>query len=153
MAKTIPFPRQPQAAKARRSKAMLLPMPRACADDVALQVHLSLALLRDGGSPHDAEALLHAHVQAVTMAGSGYGALTQEQVNAADAALLACFESGRAGRGWRFDEAGFAAVATIVSVYDEQLRNAPLWLLTEVSDRLDRMRAGQAQRTGMLKMA
>jgi len=152
MAKTLPFTRPAQTTKARRNKAMLLPMPRASADDVALQVHLSLALLRSGAGPENAEALLHAHVQAATMADAGYGDLTQEQVDAADAALLACFERGRAGGGWRLDEAGFAALTEIVRVFDEQLQRAPLWLLAEASDRLDRMRAGEARRD-LRKMA
>ncbi|WP_027797686.1 hypothetical protein [Paraburkholderia acidipaludis] len=139
MARTIPFPRQAQAAQARRNKAMLLPIPRASADALALQVHLALASLRDGGADRDAQALLHAHVLAASMAEAGYGALAQAQVSAADAALLACYERGRTGAGWRLDGAEFDALAAIVTIYDEQLQRAPLWVLTEASERLERM--------------
>ncbi|MFP6561225.1 hypothetical protein WJ542_23400 [Paraburkholderia sp. B3] len=139
MARTIPFPRQAQAAQARRNKAMLLPIPRASADALALQVHLALASLRDGGADRDAQALLHAHVLAASMAEAGYGALAQVQVSAADAALLACYERGRTGAGWRLDGAEFDALAAIVTIYDEQLQRAPLWVLTEASERLERM--------------
>jgi hypothetical protein len=142
MARTIPFPRQAQAAQARRNKAMLLPIPRATADALALQVHLALASLRAGGADRDAQALLHAHVLATSMADAGYGTLTQAQVSAADAALLACYERGRTGAGWTLDAMEFDAVAAIVTVYDEQLQRAPLWTLTEASERLERMGSG-----------
>jgi|UPI0004875411 hypothetical protein len=154
MASTIPFPRQAQAARARRSKAMLLPIPRASANELALQVHLALASLRAGGSDRDAQALLHAHVLATSMADAGYGTLTQEQVCEADAALLACYEQGRTGGGWRLEGAGFDALAAVVTVYDEQLQRAPLWVLTEASERLDRMgAAGAVEPAAMRKLA
>lgn len=153
MAKTIPFPRQAQAAQARRSKAMLLPMPRANADELALQVHLALAALRRGGTNSDARALLHAHVLATSMADAGYGTLAQAQVSDADAALLACFERGRAGGDWLLDGADFEALAAIVTVYDQQLQRAPLWVLAEAGERLDRMSAGEAGQLAMRKLA
>lgn len=153
MAKTIPFPRQAQPTRTRRNKAMLLPMPRACADDLALPVHLALAALRRGGTSHDAQALLQAHVLAASIADAGYGALTQAQVNDADAALLACFARGNSGDGWRLDAAAFGAVAAIVSVYDEQLQSAPLWVLNEASERLDRMGAADASQPDMRRLA
>lgn len=153
MATTIPFPRQAQAARARRNKAMLLPMPRANANELALQVHLALASLRAGGTDRDAQALLHAHVLATSMADAGYGTLTQELVSGADAALLMCYERGRTGGGWRLDEAEFDALAAIVTVYDEQLQRAPLWVLTEASERLDRMGGTAAIQPAMRKLA
>ncbi|WP_322012291.1 hypothetical protein [Paraburkholderia sp. J12] len=154
MARTIPFPRQAQAARARRNKAMLLPIPRASANELALQVHLALASLRAGGSDRDAQALLHAHVLSTSMADAGYGTLTQAQVCEADAALLACYERGRTGDGWRLEGAAFDALAAIVTVYDEQLQRAPLWVLTEASERLDRMgAAGMVEPAAMRKLA
>jgi hypothetical protein len=153
MAKTLTFARQTQAARTRRNKAMLLPIPRTCADDLALQVHLALAALRRGGSHHDARSLLHVHVLATTMVDAGYGALTQAQVNDADAALLGCFERGQAGGGWQLDDAGFDAIAPIVTVYDEQLQRAPLWVLTEASERLERMGAAGGELPDMRKLA
>ncbi|RQH03852.1 hypothetical protein [Paraburkholderia dinghuensis] len=154
MAKTISFPNRTQAARSRRNnKAMLLPMPRACADDLALQVHLALAALRRGGASHDAQALLHVHVLATMIADAGYGVLTQAQVDDADAALLACYQRGQSGGGWQLDKAGFDAVAAILNVYDEQLQCAPLWVLNEASERLDRMGAPGAGQQAMRKLA
>ncbi|QBR00258.1 hypothetical protein [Paraburkholderia pallida] len=144
MAKTIPFP-QHKSTRARRNKAELLPMPRASAEDLALQVHLALASLRADGTQHDAQALLHAHVLAQSIAGAGYGALTPEQVRCADEAILACFARGGAEDDWRLDDAQFEAVKAIVSVYDHQLQSAPFWVLAEASERLERMRTGEAR--------
>lgn len=153
MAKTLPFTRKAQPARPRRDKAMLLPMPRACANDLALQVHLALSALRRGGTQHDAKAVLDAHVLATLVADAGYGELTQEQVRAADAALLACYERGNAGGAWQLDGADFDAIAAVVSVYDAQLQSAPLWALTEASERLDRMGVTEAVQPAMRRQA
>ncbi|TAM06817.1 MAG: hypothetical protein EPN70_04515 [Paraburkholderia sp.] len=153
MAKTIPFPQQAHAAHVRRNKAMLLPMPRACANDLALQVHLALAALRGGGTNHDAQAMLHTHVLAMSIVNAGYGALTQAQVRDADAALLACFERGRSDGNWRLDAAEADALAAIVTVYDLQLQFAPLWALTEASERLEQMGMGETGQAAKRKHA
>lgn len=144
MAKTIPFP-QHKTTRARRNKAELLPMPRASADELALQVHLALASLRAGGAQHDARALLHAHVLAQSIAGAGYGALTPEQVRSADEAILACFARGGAEDVWCLDDAQFEAVKSVVAVYDQQLQSAPFWVLAEASERLERMGASDTR--------
>ncbi|HKT99335.1 MAG TPA: hypothetical protein VJS30_22840 [Paraburkholderia sp.] len=143
MAKTIPFPQQ-KTTRARRHKAELLPMPRVSADELALQVHLALASMRADGTQHDAQALLHAHVLAQSIASAGYGALTPEQVRGADEAILACFARGGAEGVWCLDDAQFEAIKSIVGVYDQQLQSAPFWVLAEASERLERMRAGGA---------
>ncbi len=58
MPKTLPFARNPNSARARRAKTMLLPMPRATADELALRVPLALATMRAGvGSVRDAQTL------------------------------------------------------------------------------------------------
>ncbi|HTR05349.1 MAG TPA: hypothetical protein VMJ11_01520 [Paraburkholderia sp.] len=153
MARTILFPQRSQAGRARRNKSMLLPMPHVVADELALQVHLALAALRRGGTGDDARALLHAHVLAQSIAGAGYGELEPERVRMADAALIDCFERGNAGGGWRLDEAGFEVLAQLVTVYDRQLQSAPLWVLTQASERLERMGAGEGNEQAMRKSA
>lgn len=135
MAKTIPFPRQP-----RRTKTMLLPIPRAVADELALQVHLALsALRRAGGARRDAQTLLHALVLAQSIAQAGYGELETTLVHAADAAMIACFARGDETDDWYLDDASFESLSGLVTLYDRQLQSAPLWALTEASNRLERM--------------
>lgn len=154
MAKTIPFPRPSDAARARRSKTMLLPIPRATADALALQVHLALSALRgDTATSGDARTLLQTQVLALTIANAGYGSLTPDEARRADDALIACFERGNREGVWRVDSEAFDALARIVTVYDGQLQSAPLWVLSEASERLDRMSAGDDERRPQRKRA
>jgi hypothetical protein len=92
-------------------------------------------------------------VLAQSIAEAGYGVLEPEQVRVADAALIACFERGNTGGGWQLDEAGFQALAQLVTVYDRQLQSAPLWALTEASERLERMGTADADQRGIRKSA
>jgi len=155
MAKTIPFPHSSDTARARRNnKTMLLPIPRATADALALQVHLALSSLRGAAATEaDARTLLQTQVLALTIADAGYGELTPEEARRADDALLACFERGNRDRVWRLDGDAFDALARIVTVYDGQLRSAPLWVLADASERLERMSAGDDERRAQRKRA
>lgn len=154
MAKTIPFPRSSDATRARRSKTMLLPIPRATADALALQVHLALSAMRgESATSRDAKTLLQTQVLALTIADAGYGELTPEEARRADDALLACFERGNRDGVWRVDGEAFDSLARIATVYDDQLRSAPMWVLADASERLDRMSAGDDERRAQRKRA
>jgi hypothetical protein len=149
MAKTIPLARATNEGRARRAKTMLLPMPRAMADDLALRVHLALAAMsRGAGTRQDAQTLTQTMLLTGFLSEAGQGHLPSDQFAAADAAISASFDHGRATGEWRLDEAAAALFATLVTAYDEQLRRAPLWAIIEVSDQLDRFQAGEPyQRT------
>jgi hypothetical protein len=144
MAKTVPFSRTTNAARAPRAKTMLLPMPRATSNELALRVHIALAALRNGaGSVRDAQTLTQTMILTGFLAESGYGCATDEQLGVADAAISAAFDRGRDTGEWRLDEKSFALFAVIVTTYDQQLHRAPLWAIVEASDRLDRFQAGE----------
>jgi len=149
MPRTLPFSRNTNAARARRAKTMLLPMPRATADELALRVHLALATMRDGtASVLDAQTLTQTMVLTGFIAEAGYGAAPYEQLVVAEAAISAAFDRGRDTGVWRLDDGAARLFAVIVTTYDEQLRRAPLWAVAEASDRLDRFQAGEPyQRT------
>jgi len=154
MAKTIPFPRPSDASRARRNKTMLLQIPRSTADALALQVHLALSALRgDSATASDAKTLLETQVLALTIANAGYGDLTAEEAGRADDVLIACFDRGHRDGVWRIDDEAFDALARIVTVYDGQLQSAPLWVLAEASERLERMSAGVDERRAQRKRA
>ncbi|CAG4926306.1 hypothetical protein [Paraburkholderia gardini] len=146
MAKTIPFPRNTQAAaRARRAKTLLLPMPRAAVDEISLQVHVALDALRRGcGTVHAAQTLTQAMILTGLLAEAGYGAATFEQMQQAEGILSAAFDRGRDTGVWMLDQDGFAQFAVIASTYDYQLQRAPLSAVAEASDRLDRFRAGES---------
>jgi len=144
MAKTIPFRQSPQAARARKNRTLLLPMPRASADDLALRVHVALDALRRGcGSVHAAQTLTQTMILTGFLAEAGYGEATFEQMQQAEADISGAFDRGRDSGEWRLDDEAAARFAVIVSTYDYQLQRAPLWVVADASDRLDRFRAGE----------
>lgn len=154
MAQPIPFSRNAGASRARHAKGMLLPLPRQVADDLALRVHLALDALRRGiGSMTDAQTLTQIMLLTGFLAESGFGFATGDELGAADRAVAAVFDIGRLTGLWRLDEAGFALFARIATNYDQQLHSAPLWAVTEASDRLDRFIAGVPDRAPVRKRA
>jgi hypothetical protein len=145
MAKPIPFSRNPQAARARRSKALLLPLPRPAADELSLQVHIALDAMRRGrGYASAAQMLTQAMIVTGFLAEAGYGSATLEQMRGAEQAISAAFDRGRETGVWLLDDEAFAEFATIVTTYDQQLLRAPLSAIAAASDRLDRFRAAES---------
>jgi hypothetical protein len=133
---------------------MLLPIARRTADDLALRVHLALDALRRGvGSMTDAQTLTQTMLLTGFLAESGFGSATGEQVGAAERVVSAVFDIGRETGEWRLDDAGFALFATIATNYDKQLHSAPLWAITDASERLDRFTAGMPHQTPVRKRA
>ncbi|MGF6771952.1 hypothetical protein P3T18_004439 [Paraburkholderia sp. GAS199] len=133
---------------------MLLPIARRTADELALRVHLSVDSLRRGaGSIGDAQALTQTLLLTGFLAESGFGVTTAEQFAAAERSVSAVFDIGRETGEWKLDSAGFALFAEIATNYDEQLHSAPLWAITEASDRLDRFTAGMPYQAQVRKRA
>ncbi|MEM5388250.1 hypothetical protein VSR68_32465 [Paraburkholderia phymatum] len=145
MTRTIPFARITQAAGTRRSKAMLLPMPRAGVDRVCLQVHVALDAMRRGsGNVNAAQTLCQVMILTGLLAEAGYGEATFEQMRDAESILSAAFDHGRNFHVWALDEEGFRQFAVIVATYDYQMQRAPLAIITDAGDRLERFRAGKS---------
>ena len=145
MAKPIPFARTAAAARARRNKTLLLPMPRTEVDRLCLQAHIALdAMRREMGNAGAAQTLCQAMILTGLLAEAGYGEATFEQMRDAEDVISAAFDRGRDSGVWSLDESGFRQFAAIVSTYDKQLRGAPLAAIADASDRLERFRAGES---------
>lgn len=145
MTRPIPFARSVNAARARRNKTLLLPMPRTEADRLALQVHIALDAMRHmKGNVNAAQTLCQAMILTGLLAEAGYGEATFEQMRDAEKVIADAFDRGRDLDVWSLDEDGFVRFATIVSTYDYQLRRAPLAAIADASDRLGRFRAGES---------
>jgi hypothetical protein len=145
MARTIPFARTAAAARARRNKTLLLPMPRTEVDRLCLQVHIALDAMRRGmGNVGAAQTLCQAMILTGLLAEAGYGEATFQQMRDAEDVISAAFDRGRDSGVWSLDENGFRQFAVIVSTYDRQLRRAPLAAVADASDRLERFRAGES---------
>ncbi|SAL40166.1 Fis family transcriptional regulator [Caballeronia turbans] len=144
MSRTLPFQRSPQATRARLSKAQLLPIPRAVADELALAAHMSLTALRSG-SPDIAPAqhITEAMYLAKFLAEAGHGDFAHDELLRADQAMAAVFDAGRTSGSWTLAAEDFDRLAAIVSLYDHQLRRASLGALSVASERLERFKAGE----------
>jgi hypothetical protein len=143
MAQPIPFSRNTGAARARHAKAMLLPIARQIADDLALRVHLALDAMRRGaGSMTDAQTLMQALLLTGFLADSGYGSTSAELHTTAERAVSEAFDIGRDTGQWKLNDTGFELFSLIATNYDQQLHRAPLWAVTQASERLDRFTAG-----------
>lgn len=154
MAQPIPFSRNTGAARARHDKAMLLPIARKIADDLALRVHLALDALRRGaGGTSDAQTLTQVMLLTGFLAESGFGSMSSEQLGAAEHAVSVVFDIGRETGEWKLGSAGFAVFSEIATNYDRQLHSAPLWAITDASERLDRFTAGVSYQAPVRKRA
>ena len=154
MAQPILFSRNANAMRARHAKAMLLPVARQIADDLALRVHLALDTLRRGvGGMTEAQTLTQTMLLTRFLAEVGFGSTTGEELGAADRAISAVFDIGRETGEWKLDSPGVALFAKIATNYDRQLHSAPLWAITDASERLDRFIAGMPDQTPMRKRA
>ncbi|MDE1182304.1 hypothetical protein [Paraburkholderia sp.] len=154
MAKTIPFSRNTRGAQARMAKTMLLPIPRRTADELALRAHVALDALRRGkGCIGDAQAMTQAMLLAVFLAELGYENVTAETLGDAERAIASTFDAGRESGEWRLDDTAVGLFAVIVTGYDRQLMNTPLWAISEASDRLDRFQVGEDYRVRDRKWA
>ncbi|XUW93698.1 hypothetical protein OH764_36760 (plasmid) [Burkholderia sp. M6-3] len=142
MTRNIHYSRRPQVTNARRGKTLLLPMPRAAADELSLQIHLALDAMRRGkGNVNTAQTLCQAMILVGLLSDLGYGDATVEQMRSAETVISAAFDQGRDLGVWRLDDEGFTQFAMIATMYDEQLRRAPMSAMAEASNRLDRFRA------------
>ncbi|MEZ2310413.1 hypothetical protein AB6809_27600 [Paraburkholderia sp. RCC_158] len=144
MTRNIHYSRRPQVTNARRGKTLLLPMPRAAADELSLQIHLALDAMRRGkGNVNTAQTLCQAMILVGLLADLGYGHATVGQMRSAEAVISAAFDRGRDSGVWQLDDNGFTQFAIIATMYDEQLRRAPMSAMAEASNRLDRFREGE----------
>ena len=139
------FARTAQAAHVRRSKEALLPMARAEADRVSLQVHVALdAMRRKRGNLDSARTLCQVMIVTGLLVEAGYGNATIEQLKEAEKILFAALNRGRDSDVWMLEEEEFRHFANIVSTYDYQIRRAPLAALIDADHRLERFRAGES---------
>ncbi|CAN7703519.1 hypothetical protein [Caballeronia sp. LjRoot31] len=154
MARTLPFNRSAQATRVRLSKMQLLPMPRAEADTLSLHAHCALQALRDGtGWMAGTQSLAEVLILTAYVTEAGYGHITREAWLQGEIAINAAFAQGQATGVWKLDDASCQQLAGIVCVHDAQLHNAPLGVLAAASERLERLKAGEADPMPKLKRA
>ena len=154
MARTLPFDRSAQATRVRLSKMQLLPMPRSEADTLSLHAHCALQALRDGtGWMAGTQSLAEVLILTAYVAEAGYGQITREAWLESESAINAAFAQGHATGVWKLDEESCEQLASVVCVHDAQLHSAPLGVLAAASERLERLKSGEADPMPKLKRA
>lgn len=142
MAKTASRTHKKRTVRTAMTKTMLLPLPRAYADDLALQAHLALDTLRRGrGDAGCVQTLTQTLILVTFLAEMGYGALPSDAIFQVDELIAETFGQGNASGEWKLDEAGFESFVEIVATYDRQLQEAPAWAIADANDRTDRFQA------------
>lgn len=128
----------------RHAKTMLLPLPRAKADELALRNHLALASMRMGkGSLHAAQTLLEATLFAGFLAQRGVGHVDPGELTKAEKVLCDAIDRGNWIDQWSLESIDVGLLEMVVTLYDEQLRNAPLSAVAEAGDRLRSFKDGR----------
>jgi hypothetical protein len=131
-------------SRAQLTKAQLLPIPRAVANELALQAHLSLQALRAGATDiAPAQHVTEAMLLAKFLADAGHGEFSSDALANADRVMAAVFDAGRESGMWTLAADECDMFAAIITLYDHQLQRATLGALTIASERLDRFKAGE----------
>jgi hypothetical protein len=144
MGRRVSFHSSAQSAGGRNNKTMLLPLPRAKADELGLRNHIALALMRSGkGSMSTAQTLLEAIVLTGFLAEAGYGQFEPARWTEAEKAVCDAIDRGNETEHWSLDLIDVGKLEEIVTLYDQQLRDAPLSAVAEAGERLTRFKAGQ----------
>jgi hypothetical protein len=139
------YPGAARVVQSRHSKTMLLPLSRAKADELGLRNHVALASMREGkGSVNAAQTLLEMVMASGFLAEAGYGQLDPAQALGAEKAVCGAIDRGKETDCWFLEPAEFDELVRIVTLYDGQLRDAPLSALAVAGERLTRFKAGQS---------
>lgn len=133
-----------RVVQSRHGKTMLLPIPRAKADELGLRNHIALASMRSGkGSMSAAQTLLEAIVLTGFLAEAGYGQFEPARWTEAEKAVCDAIDRGNKTEHWSLEPVDAGKLEEIVTLYDQQLRDAPLSAVAEAGERLTRFKAGQ----------
>jgi hypothetical protein len=140
MSHAIPFKR----SRTPLTKAQLLPIPRATANELALHAHLAVEALRVGVADiAPAQLIAETMLLVRFLTEAGHGTFSHEELIDADCIMAAVFDAGHASGSWFLPAEDVAEFAMIVSLYDQQLQRASLAAVTAACDRLERFKAGE----------
>nr|WP_050456070.1 hypothetical protein [Candidatus Burkholderia verschuerenii] len=154
MSRTLPFKRSSQSMRVQLTKAQLLPIPRAVANELALQAHLAVEALRAGATDiAPAQQVTEVMLLTKFLADAGHGEFSNDALASADRAIAAVFDAGRDSGVWALPSEECDSFSAIVSLYDHQLQRATLGALTVASERLERFKAGEPYQQAQKRQA
>lgn len=137
--------RRPQG---RLAKRLLLPMPRDEIEKMSLQYHAALEALRmKRGNAFGMRILLQMVIMTGFIDEARRHEVRREVLIAAERGIRTAFERGEHGEReneWTFDAQTDEQVAALLVWHDDQLRTAPLAVLMEAVERMERLQRGQS---------
>jgi hypothetical protein len=126
-----------KGARGRSAKAFLLPMARADADAMILQVRLAFEAARSGRSGRREAAML---VQSVIftrlLTEAGFGLLEPSTLGMVEGALLALLDQHEAKSDWNMPPPLIEALTPVINEHDRQLRDVRFGAIVDATERL-----------------
>jgi hypothetical protein len=119
------------------TKALLLPMDRASANEQSLANHLALVACRSGcGNGHLVNELMRAVYLSWFLQRAGYGNYPAGQFKIAEYAVEATLAHARATGTWQIPPDTVVDFEALLALYDSQLASAPLHVVLEAEQKL-----------------
>jgi hypothetical protein len=126
--------------RVRASKVLLLPMPRADAEAMALHCRLAFEAIRNlRASRADEICMAQTVLLTSFLTEKGHGLLDLETIRKLEADVLAELDRNGAGNGWNFPNALLQPLLDVVNEHDRQLREVRFGAIVDASERLNRL--------------
>jgi len=120
-----------------RNKAMLLPLPQGLFNHLSMEHHLKLEALHQGrGEPAFMGTMAEILFVCCFMAEDGYGAGHNDVIVTAQDHLVRAHQHGSNNSVWAFDDIAYAAFCRLLTLHDEQLRQAPAYAVFKANERM-----------------
>ena len=120
-----------------RSKAMLLPLPQGLFNHLSIEQHLKLeALHRGAGDGSYMGTMAEILFVCCFIAEDGYGEGHDADILAAQDHLFRAHAQGSETGVWAFDDTAYSAFCKLLTLHDEQLRQAPAHVVFKANERM-----------------
>jgi hypothetical protein len=120
-----------------RNKAMLLPLPHGLFNHLSMEHHLKLeALHRGRGEAAFMGTMAEILFVSCFMAEDGYGEGHNAVIVTAQDHLVRAHQHGSNKDVWAFDATAYAAFCELLTLHDEQLRQAPAYAVFKANERM-----------------
>lgn len=126
------------AQGARQKKVLWLPLDRDSVAEISIQFRLALEVVRAGqGDAATLNCLAQAVVMTGSIAASGHGEISEDDLAGSEAALCRVFSSGDLV-AWALDDKSLRHLTAAINEHDRQLRETRLNVIAEAFDKIDK---------------
>ena len=125
---------------------MLLPLPISLVQEISLENHMALALMRSGrGTSATMCVMLRILYMLFYMLEGDYRDIDIPRFLEMEAALDKSIREANSGRGWRFDEQSFPVIASVLLRFDEVVGTVPASVYHESAEKMARFARSASQ--------